>query len=272
MLRKIIVIDEESCNGCGLCADACHEGAIDIVDGKAKLMREHFCDGLGDCLPACPMNAISFEMREAPGYDEQAVLEAKRKKTEKTLQAAEGEAPNALDNWPVQLFLVSRSSPVFHNCDLLIAADCTAYAYGNFHRDFVAGRTTVIGCPKQHEHDLSEKLTQILKENEIFGEMDLTLFSNYDTLALKAGVRYPSVRFEFIKPRKSRLALDKAFHYVAYDILNYVNHLSFKTTFQRIDYLYQCAVKLDENDYDAVIFENQMASLWVLKYKNNTEK
>ena len=167
MLRKIIVIDEERCNGCGLCADACHEGAIDIVDGKAKLMRENFCDGLGDCLPACPMNAISFEMREAPGYDEPAVLEAKRKKTEKTLQAAEGEAPNALDNWPVQLFLVSSSSPVFHNCDLLIAADCTAYAYGNFHRDFVAGRTTVIGCPKQHEHDLSEKLTQILKENEI---------------------------------------------------------------------------------------------------------
>ena len=148
MLRKIIVIDEERCNGCGLCADACHEGAIDIVDGKAKLMRENFCDGLGDCLPACPMNAISFEMREAPGYDEQAVLEAKRKKTEKTLQAAEGEAPNALDNWPVQLFLVSSSSPVFHNCDLLIAADCTAYAYGNFHRDFVAGRTTVIADPE----------------------------------------------------------------------------------------------------------------------------
>jgi NAD-dependent dihydropyrimidine dehydrogenase PreA subunit len=167
MLRKIIVIDEERCNGCGLCADACHEGAIDIVDGKAKLMRENFCDGLGDCLPACPMNAISFEMREAPGYDEQAVLEAKRKKTEKTLQAAEGEAPNALDNWPVQLFLVSSSSPVFHNCDLLIAADCTAYAYGNFHRDFVAGRTTVIGCPKLDEGDYAEKLTAILANNDI---------------------------------------------------------------------------------------------------------
>ncbi|HAE15377.1 MAG TPA: hypothetical protein DCG51_02400 [Erysipelotrichaceae bacterium] len=118
-----------------------------------------------------------------------------------------------------------------------------------------------------------EALTElILKENEIFGEMDLTLFSIYDPLALKAGVRYPSVHFEFIKPRKHWIALDKAFHYVAYDILDYVNHLSFKTTFQRIDYLYQCAVKLHENDYDAVIFENQMASLWVLKYQNNAEK
>ena len=167
MLRKIIVIDEERCNGCGLCADACHEGAIDIVDGKAKLMRENFCDGLGDCLPACPMNAISFEMREAPGYDEQAVLEAKRKKTEKTLQAAEGEAPNALDNWPVQLFLVSSSSPVFHNCDLLIAADCTAYAYANLHEDFMKGRITVIGCPKLDAVDYSEKLTVIIRENDI---------------------------------------------------------------------------------------------------------
>lgn len=167
MLRKIIVIDEERCNGCGLCANACHEGAIDIIDGKAKLMRENFCDGLGDCLPACPMNAISFEMREAPGYDEQAVLEAKRRKTEKKLEEASGEAPNALDNWPVQLFLVSASSPVFHDCDLLIAGDCAAYACGNFHRDYIAGRTTVIACPKQPEHDLAEKLTEIFRENTI---------------------------------------------------------------------------------------------------------
>ena len=167
MLRKIIRIDESRCNGCGLCANARHEGAIDIVDGKAKLMREHFCDGLGDCLPACPMNAISFEMREAPGYDEQAVLEAKRKKEAQKSAPAGGDAPNALNNWPVQLFLVGAKSPVFHDCDLLVAADCTAYAYGNFHRDFVAGRMTVIACPKQREHDQTEKLTAIFRENEI---------------------------------------------------------------------------------------------------------
>ena len=167
MLRKIICIDEERCNGCGLCARACHEGAIDIVDGKAKLMREHFCDGLGDCLPACPQNAISFELREAPGYDEQAVLEAKRRKQAQKRETARGEAPNALSNWPVQLFLVGANSPVFHDCDLLIAADCTAYAYGNFHRDFVAGRTTVIACPKQREHDQAGKLAAIFRENDI---------------------------------------------------------------------------------------------------------
>ena len=113
------------------------------------------------------MNAISFEMREAPGYDEQAVLEAKRKKEAQKSAPAGGDAPNALNNWPVQLFLVGAKSPVFHDCDLLVAADCTAYAYGNFHRDFVAGRMTVIACPKQREHDQTEKLTAIFRENEI---------------------------------------------------------------------------------------------------------
>ena len=167
MLRKIIRIDEERCSGCGLCAAACHEGAIDMVDGKARLMREHFCDGLGDCLPACPQNAISFELREAPGYDEQAVLEAKRRREESKTESAGADAPDALNNWPVQLFLVGAASPVFHGCDLLIAADCTAYAYGNFHRDFLAGRTAVIACPKQREHDQAEKLAAIFRENEI---------------------------------------------------------------------------------------------------------
>ena len=170
MLRKIIRIDTDRCNGCGLCASACHEGAIEIVDGKARFAREHFCDGLGDCLPACPMNAISFEMREAPAYDEQAVLAAKREREQRAAGAAEtpaGDAPNALDNWPVQLKLVSSSSPVFFECDLLIAADCTAYAYGNFHRDFVAGRTVVIGCPKLDGADYAQKLTELLAENSV---------------------------------------------------------------------------------------------------------
>ena len=132
-------------------------------------MREHFCDGLGDCLPACPMNAISFEMREAPGYDEAAVLAAKREREARAAAAAaaQGEAPNALDNWPVQLKLVSAASPVFHDCDLLVAADCTAYAYGNFHRDFIRGRVTVIGCPKLDATEYAEKLTQILEQNSV---------------------------------------------------------------------------------------------------------
>ena len=167
-MRKIIRIDEERCNGCGLCARACHEGAIDLVDGKARLMREHFCDGLGDCLPACPMNAISFEMREAPAYDEQAELAEKRRKEEAKQQAATtGDAPSALNNWPVQLFLASPSSPVFHDCDLLVAADCTAYAYGSFHRDFIAGRSVVVACPKQRELDAAAKLTEIFRQNAL---------------------------------------------------------------------------------------------------------
>ncbi len=160
MIRKIIVIDEERCDGCGLCAKACHEGAIGIVEGKAKLLREDYCDGLGDCLPACPQQAIKFEMREAPAYDHQAVLAAKRQKEA-------GDAPNCLVNFPVQLKLVPPNAPYFNGADLLIAADCTAYAYGNFHRDFMAGKVTLIGCPKLDMVNYAEKLTQIFENSDI---------------------------------------------------------------------------------------------------------
>ena len=155
MIRRIITIDEEKCNGCGLCADACHEGAIGIVAGKAKLLREDYCDGLGDCLPACPTNAISFEEREAPAYNEAAVLAAKEAKS---LQ---------LRNFPVQIKLVPHNAPYFDGADLLIAADCTAFAYGNFHHDFVKGRVSMIGCPKLDAVNYAEKLTDIFKYNNI---------------------------------------------------------------------------------------------------------
>lgn len=151
MIRKIIRIDKEKCNGCGACADACHEGAIDIIDGKAELMREHFCDGLGDCLPECPTGAISFEEREAPAYDEEAVKEAQKK----------------LPNWPVQIKLAPVSAPYFNNARLLIAADCTAYAYAGFHQDFIQNKVTLIGCPKLDQVDYSEKLTEIIQNNNI---------------------------------------------------------------------------------------------------------
>ena len=167
MIRRIITIDEEKCNGCGLCADACHEGAIGIVAGKAKLLREDYCDGLGDCLPACPMNAISFEEREAPAYNEAAVLMAKKQKEIQNCAGCSGAASNELTNFPVQIKLVPPNAPWFEGADLLIAADCTAYAYGNFHRDFIRGKVTLIGCPKLDMVEYSEKLTQILKHNSV---------------------------------------------------------------------------------------------------------
>ena len=172
MIRRIITIDEEKCNGCGLCADACHEGAIGIVSGKAKLLREDYCDGLGDCLPACPMNAISFEEREAPAYNEAAVLAAKKAKETPAPCACPGSAcqniqGSCLRNFPVQIKLLPPDAPYFDGSHLLIAADCTAYSYGNFHRDFMQDRVTMIGCPKLDGVDYAQKLTQILKHHDI---------------------------------------------------------------------------------------------------------
>lgn len=155
MIRKIIHIDEDKCNGCGLCAGACHEGAIEIIDGKAKLVREHFCDGLGDCLPSCPTGAITFEEREAPAYDEKAVMQAKQEKRKK------------LSNWPVQIKLAPLQAPYFDGADLLIAADCTAYAYAEFQKQFVEDRVVLIGCPKLDAVDYSEKLKEIISNNRI---------------------------------------------------------------------------------------------------------
>lgn len=164
MIRRIITIDERKCDGCGLCAKACHEGAIGIVGGKAKLLREDYCDGLGDCLPACPMGAISFEEREAPAYDAGAVLAAKEAKVS---AVSEEDVPSRLRNFPIQLKLVPENAPCFEGADLLIAADCTPFAYGNFHRDFMEGKVTLIGCPKLDSVNYAEKLTRILKEHTI---------------------------------------------------------------------------------------------------------
>ena len=184
MIRKIIQIDEEKCNGCGACAAACHEGAIEMVGGKAKLTREDYCDGLGDCLPACPTGAITFEEREAPAYNEAAVLAAKREKAPlpcgcpgsqaKAIRrepcaapAAQTPADSQLSQWPVQIKLVPVKAPYLNGAKLLIAADCTAYAYGDFHQEFIRGHVTLIGCPKLDEGDYAEKLTQILAGNDI---------------------------------------------------------------------------------------------------------
>lgn len=213
MLRKIIHIDEEKCNGCGLCAEACHEGAIGMVDGKARLLRDDYCDGMGDCLPACPADAISFTEREAAAYDAEAVAKnmAEKKKEQKTaaeakkegeqkmegkmplfqgcpgqqmrsmkreeaegkeehISAERAELPKAvseLQQWPVQIKLVPVNAPYFDGAKLLIAADCTAYAYAGFHQEIMKGKITLIGCPKLDEGDYSEKLTEIIKNNTI---------------------------------------------------------------------------------------------------------
>ena len=172
MIRRIIRIDEEKCNGCGACADACHEGAIEMIDGKARLMREDYCDGLGDCLPACPAGAISFEEREAPAYNEAAVLAARaiaRQREEEAPQAAfRGAAPaSRLSQWPVQIKLAPVQAAYFAGAHLLVAADCTTYAYGDFHNQFIKNKITLIGCPKLDAVDYSEKLTRILAANDI---------------------------------------------------------------------------------------------------------
>lgn len=192
MKRKIIKIDENKCNGCGLCADACHEGAIKIIDGKARLIRDDYCDGLGDCLPVCPTEAISFEEREAAAYDKEAVEKnmkqqnkeklpcgcpgthskrINRNEYENKVNIKQNDKDNFMNSylsqWPVQIKLVPTNAPYFDNANLLIAADCTAFAYGNFHSEFIKNHVTLIGCPKLDNNDYSEKLTEIIKNNNI---------------------------------------------------------------------------------------------------------
>ena len=167
MIRKIIQIDEEKCNGCGACAEACHEGAIGMVNGKAKLLRDDYCDGLGDCLPTCPTGAISFVEREAAAYDEKAVQENMRRKNGQDLSYAPLGAGSQLGQWPCQIKLIPINAPCFDGARLLIAADCCAYAYARMHGDFMRGKITLIGCPKLDGIDYSEKLTQIIQDNNI---------------------------------------------------------------------------------------------------------
>ena len=189
MIRQIIQIDENKCNGCGLCAKACHESAIAIVDGKARLLRDDYCDGLGDCLPACPTGAIAFVRREAAAYDEAAVKARQRQAAAPAsggcpgsrirafnrredigdLPAGDASIPSQLRQWPVQIKLAPVSAPYFAGADLLVAADCTAYAYGDFHREFIRGHVTLIGCPKLDDADYTGKLRAILSANDIAG-------------------------------------------------------------------------------------------------------
>jgi len=187
MLRKIIEIDEGKCNGCGACAAACHEGAIGMVNGKAKLLRDDYCDGLGNCLPACPTGAITFVEREAEAFNEEAVNAGRAIQTEplpcgcpgthsrtiernqpKTIaQEFESQTPSRLSQWPVQIKLVPVNAPYFNHAKLLVAADCTAYAYSSFHEKFIKNHVTLVGCPKLDSVDYSEKLTEILRRNDI---------------------------------------------------------------------------------------------------------
>lgn len=189
MKRKIIKIDQGACNGCGACVHACHEGAIGLVEGKAQLLSDHYCDGLGDCLPVCPTGAITFEEREAGEYD-QAAVQARRAAGQPSplpcgcpgsesralrgpapqaavSQHQAGSVPSQLRQWPVQIKLAPVDAPYFDGADLLVAADCTAYAYGDFHAEFMAGRVTLVGCPKLDMVDYAEKLGQILRRNNI---------------------------------------------------------------------------------------------------------
>ena len=201
MIRRIIQIDEEKCNGCGACAEACHESAIGMVDGKARLLRDDYCDGLGDCLPSCPTGAITFVEREAAAYDEAAVLENQKKAMQEKMnqKIAQGHVAShhvssgcpgsrmrqmkretneettttavkpqsQLQQWPVQIKLVPTQAPYFDGVKLLIAADCTAYAYANFHEDFIKGKIVLVGCPKLDSVDYSEKLEEIIRNNNI---------------------------------------------------------------------------------------------------------
>lgn len=190
MKRRIIEIDQDKCNGCGACAAACHEGAIAMVDGKAQLMRDDYCDGLGDCLPTCPTGAITFVEREAAAYDEKAVMENKQRKMRKegmtlscgcpgsqsrdiqrqdapAVETPQAQQTSCLSQWPVQIKLVPVNAPYFDGARLLIAADCTAYAYAAFHERFIKGHITLVGCPKLDSVDYSEKLTEIIRENDI---------------------------------------------------------------------------------------------------------
>lgn len=192
MIRKIIEIDEEKCTGCGLCVDACHEGAIELIDGKAKLIRDDYCDGLGDCLPTCPTGAIEIIEREAVAYDEEAVMLKNKQVAQNIEESVNRPLPcgcpgsavktierkrsnnhlqilmeSELRQWPIQIKLVPTKAAWFDGAKLLVAADCTAYAYANFHQDFIKNHVTVVGCPKLDDLDYSDKLTDIIKNNDI---------------------------------------------------------------------------------------------------------